>query len=52
MTPSEIQELRRTVLSALLSDDPTEDKALFVLPSEDMPLSEAKTRRNLVQSIV
>jgi hypothetical protein len=35
--------LRRTILSALPSDDRAEDKVLFVLPTEDLPPPEVKT---------
>jgi hypothetical protein len=43
LTPSEIAGLRRTILSALPSDDRAEDKVLFVLPTEDLPPPEVKT---------
>ena len=37
LSPAEVHNLRRKILSALASDNPDEDRDLFVLPPEDMP---------------
>ena len=36
LTPSEIHSVRRTTLSALPSENPEDDKKLFVVPDDDL----------------